>query len=176
MVSVKSSICGSGLTMTVNVCCWSVVHETPSLVNIGVTVIIISFGSFARGSVLEAVNVMSESESVTTPLIGFNPIESPAADHSYVVTPPVLSVVKSITTSSPLQTSMFGGASIVGVGFTVIVTVNGSPSHSSPLLVYVGVTVIVETSGEVPEVPIKLGIFPDPEASNPVAVLLFTHS
>ena len=89
---------------------------------------------------------MSESESVTTPLIGFNPIESPAADHSYVVTPPVLSVVKSITTSSPLQTSMFGGASIVGVGFTVIVTVNGSPSQPSSVL---GVTVYIKSCGDV---------------------------
>ena len=144
----------------VNVSAGEVVHSTPLFVNIGVTDTITTRGS---GSGLDAVNVMSESESVISVVLSGNPISGPfIIDHSYVVTPPVFSVVKSITTSSPLQTSMFGGASIVGVGLTVIEKVKDGPSHSSPLLVYVGVTVIVETSGEVPAVPTKLGIFQSP--------------
>ena len=41
---------------------------------------------------------------------------------------------------------MFGGASIVGVGFTVMVTVNGSPSQPSSVL---GVTVYIKSRGSV---------------------------
>ena len=58
----------------------------------------------------------------------------------------------------------------------MIEKVKEGPVQLISLLVYVGVTVIVETSGEVPAKLGKLGIFPFPEASKPVAVLSFTHS
>ena len=58
----------------------------------------------------------------------------------------------------------------------MIEKVKEGPVQLISLLVYVGVTVIVETSGEVPAVPTKLGIFPFPDASKPVAVLLFVHA
>ena len=58
----------------------------------------------------------------------------------------------------------------------MIEKVKDGPSQLISLLVYVGVTVIVETSGDVPAVPTKLGIFPFPDASKPVAVLLFSQA
>ena len=91
----------------VNVCESSVVHVTPSLVNIGVTSIVTTLGSESR---LFAVKVISAVESVMSVVESGKPISGPVADHEYVVTPPVLAVVKSITiSSSPLQTSMSDG-------------------------------------------------------------------
>ena len=81
---------------------------------------------------------MSALESVILVVSSGNPIKSPVTDQSYVVTPTVLSVVKSIVTSSPLQASISWSGSIIGVGLTVMVTVKSSPSHPSEL---VGVTV-----------------------------------
>ena len=122
-----------GLTVMVNVCESSVVHVTPSLVNIGVTSIVTTLGSESR---LFAVKVISAVESVMSVVESGKPISGPVADHEYVVTPPVLAVVKSITiSSSPLQTSMSDGWTIVGVGFTVMVKVSVGPVHSIPLLV-----------------------------------------
>ena len=71
-------------------------HATPSFVNIGVTVIVTSLGS---ESGLDAVNVISASELVISRVSSGNPIISPVADQSYVVTPKVLLVVKSIVAS-----------------------------------------------------------------------------
>ena len=89
---------------------------------------------------------MSALESVISVVSSGNPITSPVADQSYVVTPHVLSVVKLMVTSSPLQASISSSVSIVGVGFTVIVTVNGSPSHWSADN---GVTVYIKSCGDV---------------------------
>ena len=107
------------------------------------------------------------------------PISTPPVfSQTYAVVPPEFTVVKLISSiiSSPLQTTTSDTSFICAVGVTVIVKVSVGPVQLISLLVYVGVTVIVETSGEVPAVAVKLGIFPFPDASKPVAVLLFVHA
>jgi hypothetical protein len=64
----------------------------------------------------------------------------------------------------------------VGMGFTVIVNEVGPPVHETALLVKVGVTVIVAVSGAIPVLTaVNAGIFPDPPAARPMAVLELTQ-
>ena len=67
---------------------------------------------------------------------------------------------------------MAGVALTVGVGLTVIVKINGVPVQPFA----VGVTVIVALIADVvPFVAVKDGMFPDPLAARPIAVLLLVH-
>lgn len=64
----------------------------------------------------------------------------------------------------------------VAVGFTVIVNVIAVPTQLTPALVYVGVTVMVATTGAVPAlVTTKDPILPEPLAANPIEGVLFTQ-
>jgi hypothetical protein len=65
------------------------------------------------------------------------------------------------------------GGFITGVGLTVIVNVTGVPLQLTPALVYVGVTVIVATTGKGPLLTaMKAGILPKPPAFKPILVVL----
>ena len=77
---------------------------------------------------------------------------------------------------APLHNVWLATAFTVGVGFTVMVNVIGVPVQVTPLLVNVGVTVIVATTGAVPVlIAVKLGMFPVPAAARPILVLLFVQ-
>ena len=59
---------------------------------------------------------------------------------------------------------------------TVIVNVSDSPSQLTSLYVYTEVTVTLPVIGPVVEfVAVKLGIFPLPDAANPISVLSLIH-
>ena len=61
-----------------------------------------------------------------------------------------------------------------GVGLTVIVKLNGTPTQVVSVLI--GVTVIVATTGAVPKlVAVKLGIFPVPAIPKPILGWLLLH-
>jgi hypothetical protein len=65
----------------------------------------------------------------------------------------------------PLQTVLFNGTVVVGVGFTVIVKDTGAPVQPDN----VGVTVTVDVTGAVVElVAVKAPILPEPEAASPM--------
>ena len=118
------SIDGSGFTVIVNVCG---VPSHPSKLGVTVTVDVI-----ASLVVLVAVTfILPEPE-----------LDSPIAElvlvHEYVVSPPVLSVMKLILILSLLQNSWSSGLSTCPKGLTVTETVNGSPVQPSGV---VGVTV-----------------------------------
>jgi hypothetical protein len=71
----------------------------------------------------------------------------------------------------PLQTTTSLTAFTVVGGFTVRVNVVGVPTHVIPPLLYVGVTVIVATSGElVLLLAVKGGMLPVPPLINPIPV------
>ena len=121
--SLGSSNWGAGFTVIVNVCG---VPSQPS--KLGVTVTVDVIASFV---VLVAVTfILPEPE-----------LDSPIAElvlvHEYVVSPPVLSVVKLILILSLLQNSWSPGLSTCPRGLTVTETVNGSPVQPSGV---VGVT------------------------------------
>ena len=64
----------------------------------------------------------------------------------------------------------------LGRGFTVILNVVGVPGQLVPPAVKIGVTVIFPKMGAVPGfVAIKEGMFPEPFAPRPMAVLLFVQ-
>ena len=66
---------------------------------------------------------------------------------------------------------------IRAVGFTVMVKLLVGPEQLSPALVYVGVTVTVATTGEVPLFDaVNRAMLPVPEAASPIPGLLFVHA
>ena len=92
------------------------------------------------------------------------------------VVPPTAPVKLIAVVVAPLHSVWLATAFTVGVGFTVIVNVIGVPVQVTPLLVYVGVTVIVATTGAVPVlIAVKLAILPVPVAASPILVLLFVQ-
>jgi hypothetical protein len=77
---------------------------------------------------------------------------------------------------APLHNAWLATVFTVGVGFTVIVNVTGVPVQVTPPLLYVGVTVIVATTGVVPLfIAVKLAILPVPLAASPMEVLLLVQ-
>ena len=64
----------------------------------------------------------------------------------------------------------------VAVGFTVIVKVDEVPVQLIPPFVYIGVTVMVAVTGELPVlIAVKEGIFPVPLPPNPIEVVVFVQ-
>jgi hypothetical protein len=71
---------------------------------------------------------------------------------------------------------MFAIEFTVAVGFTVMVKLLDGPGQETPLLLKVGVTVIVATTGPIPLLTTrKLSISPVPNAGNPMEGALFTQ-
>jgi len=91
--------------------------------------------------------------------------------------PPVVGLVKfTAVVFALLHTTWFGTAVTVAVGLTVIVNVEGVPTHVTAPLVYEGVTVIVAVTGAVVAlVATKDAILPVPEAARPMDVVLFVQ-
>ena len=76
----------------------------------------------------------------------------------------------------PLQITCDNGCSTSAFGLTVIVKVLTDPLQVTPALVYVGVTTIVDTTGETPVFKVgKPMIGPVPLETNPIVVLLFVQ-
>lgn len=82
--------------------------------------------------------------------------------------PPAGVLVKALpATGVPVHTPKLEGTVTVGVGFTVMVYVDGVPVQPAEL----GVTVIVPLIGELPAlVAVKVGMFPLPLAAKPIEV------
>lgn len=91
----------------------------------------------------------------------------------HVKLPPVGVLTKLVaTTVALLHTTVSAGTCSVGVGFTVIVKIDGVPAQ--PLTV--GVTVIVAIIGAVVVlVAVKLGRLPVSLAANPIVGSVFVH-
>src|SRR5688572_13068799 len=88
----------------------------------------------------------------------------------YTAVPRVVGVVKLIlAVALLLHTTWSATGSMIGGGLTVIVKLIGVPTQLTPPLVYVGVTVIVATTGALVKLTAtKLGILPVPLAANPI--------
>jgi hypothetical protein len=79
--------------------------------------------------------------------------------------------------STPLHTTWSTGLFTIGVGFTVIVKLCTGPEHVTAPNVYLGVTVIVATTGAAPAFnPANAAMFPVPVAKSPIEGVSFTQS
>ena len=92
--------------------------------------------------------------------------------------PPVLSVAKvTAEVPDPLHTTSLDGWATCADGLTVMVKVFEGPEQILPSLLKLGVTIIVETTGEVPEfIAAKEEMFPVPLAGSPIEMLSFVQS
>ena len=71
--------------------------------------------------------------------------------------------------STPLHTTWSTGLFTIGVGFTVIVKLCTPPVHVTAPKVYLGVTVMVATTGAAtPLNPANAAMLPVPEANSPI--------
>ena len=99
--------------------------------------------------------------------------------HVYVVPDGIIVVgalfVGAVVNAVPLQiVAVWFGTT--GLGLMVIVNVDVDPTHATALLVYVGVTVTVATTGIlVTFVPVNDVMFPVPDAPSPIDVVLLAH-
>jgi hypothetical protein len=95
----------------------------------------------------------------------------------YTIVPPVVGLLKlTAVVGKLLHNTWLVILFTVAVGFTVYVYVFGVPTQLTPALVNVGVTVIVAVTGAVVVfVAVKLGIFPVPDATSPMLVVLFVQ-
>jgi hypothetical protein len=77
---------------------------------------------------------------------------------------------------APLQSVISAVGFTVGVGFIVYVKLCVPPEHATVLLVKIGVTTTVETTGKlVVFAALNAAIFPVPPAANPMDVVLFVQ-
>ncbi len=142
----------------------------PPLAKVGVTVMVALIG---------AVPPLVAVKAGSGPLpLAPRPIAVLLLLHSYVVLPPLRSVVKvNAGTAALLQCTWSAGSSTCADGLTVIVKVCAGPVQLSPPLLKVGVTVMVALIGAVPPlVAVKAGSGPLPPAPRPIEVLLFVHA
>ena len=88
----------------------------------------------------------------------------------------MLIVEKGISTLSPSVTTISTVGFTCAVGFTVISNGVAGPVQLTPPFSNVGVTVIVAITGLVPVlIAVKAGMFPLPEAANPIEVKSFVQ-
>lgn len=88
--------------------------------------------------------------------------------------PGIVPVMVTAVEVAPLHSTWLATAFTVGVGLTVMVKVNGTPTQVVSVLL--GVTVTVAVTGTVPVlVAMKLGISPTPDAARPIEGWLFVH-
>ena len=165
---VPADTIGVGLTVMVNVVAVPVA-VTPPLVKVGVTVIVATTGVVP---VFTAVN----TGRLPVPLAA-----SPILDVLFVqlnTVPATAPLNATLACCEPLHTTWFATALTVGIGFTVIVNVLGVPATVKPPFEYVGVTVIVATTGAfVVFIAVKAAIVdPVPLAARPILVVLFVQA
>ena len=167
-ISWTSSTCGEGFTVIVNVSAVPL-QLNPLLLYVGVTVIV------AVIIVLE--EFVAEKLGIPPEPLSARPIAGLLFVHSYEVVPSVFDVVNIyVGVKSPSQATVFQDSkeSTCALGLTVIVNNSGVPIQTTPLLSYVGVTVIVAVCEvlDVLTTP-KAGIVPLPDPGNPIDVLSF---
>ena len=99
-----------------------------------------------------------------------SPIDGVLLVQLYTITPPLDGEVKLIVVVGELlHTTWLATGLITGGGLTVIVKLIGVPTQLTAPLVYVGVTVMVATTGlAVRFTATKVGILPVPLAANPI--------
>jgi hypothetical protein len=153
---------GVGLTVIVKLIDWP-----GQPLAVGVTVIVAVIG--------ELVALVATKLGILPVPLAANPIEVLLFVQLNVV-PATAPVKVTAVVLAPAHSVWLATAPTVGVGFTVMVNVIGVPVQVVPPLVYVGVTVIVATTGAVVAfVAVKLGILPVPDAARPILVLLLVH-
>ena len=111
-----------------------------------------------------------------TPLAA-KPIDGVLFVQLYTIVPPVVGLAKvTAVLAVAVQSTMLATAVTVAVGFTVITKMDAVPLQVTPPLVYVGVTVMVSTTGAVPVfTAVKDAMFPVPLAAKPIEVFLFVQ-
>ena len=111
-----------------------------------------------------------------TPLAA-KPIDVVLFVQLYTIVPPVVGLAKvTAVVAVALQSTLLATAVTVAVGFTVMVKMEAVPVQLTPPLVYVGVTVMVSTTGAVPVLmAVKANMFPTPLAAKPMEVFLFVQ-
>jgi hypothetical protein len=112
-----------------------------------------------------------------TPLAA-KPIDVVLFVQLYTIVPPV-AVLANVTAvvAVAVQSTLLATAVTVAVGFTVMVKVDAVPVQLTPPLVYVGVTVMVATTGAMPVfTAAKDAMFPDPLAAKPIDAVLFVQA
>jgi hypothetical protein len=109
-----------------------------------------------------------------TPLAA-KPIDGVLFVQLYTIVPPVAVLAKvTAVVAVALQSTLLATAVTVAVGFTVMVKMEAVPVQLTPPLVYVGVTVMVSTTGAVPVLmAVKDAMSPVPLAAKPIEVFLF---
>ena len=141
--------------------------ELPPFSNVGVTTTVVVAGLVP---VFTAVKPISLDPVLARPVVGSVLVQV------YVEVPPSLIVEKGISISSPLVTTISTVGFTCAVGFTVISNRVAGPTQLSPPFSNVGVTVIVATTGLVDVlIAVKAGMFPLPEAANPIEVKSFVQ-
>ena len=153
-----------GLTVIVNVI-GVPVQVTPALVYTGVTVTVAVTG--------EDVLLIAVNDAIFPDPDADNPIDGSLLSQLYTVpaTGPVIAIAAVV---APEHTVWLAIAFTDGVGLTVIVKLNGTPTQVVSVLI--GVTVIVATTDAVPKlVAVKLGIFPVPAIPKPIDGWLFVQ-
>ena len=113
--------------------------------------------------------VATNDKMSPVPLAG-KPMDGVLFVQLYTITPPLTGEVKLIlAVGAPLHTVWLATGFTTGGGLTVMVKVMGVPVQLTAPLVYVGVTVIVATTGAVVTfTAVKLAIFPVPLAASPI--------
>jgi hypothetical protein len=145
---------------------------TPALLYVGVTVMVAITGA--------VVALVATNDPILPEPLAANPIEGVLFTQlkTTLLPPlPLLGLTKAIAVvDEPLHKTWLAIAFTVAVGFTVILKVVGRPVQLTPLLVNVGVTVIVATTGVVVTlVATKVGILPVPLAAMPMDGALFVQ-
>lgn len=155
-------IFAAGFTVMLKLCDVPV-QLTPSLVNVGVTVIV---------PVIGVVNGLAAVKLAIFPVpLAGKPIAGLLLIQLYTV-PATAPVKVTAAVDAPRHSVWLATAFTVGVGFTVIVKLCGVPVQVAA----VGVTVIVAVCTVVPVlVAVKLGILPVPPAASPMLVLLLVQ-
>ena len=126
---------------------------------------------------IKGISTVAEKLGIPPEPLSARPIAGLLFVHSYEVVPSVFDVVNIyVGVKSPSQATVFQDSkeSTCALGLTVIVNNSGVPIQTTPLLSYVGVTVIVAVCEvlDVLTTP-KAGIVPLPDPGNPIDVLSF---
>ena len=162
-------ISATGFTVIVNTSTVPV-QLTPLYVNVGVTIIVAIEGDVPEFNVVKV--GISPVPEAPIPIVGLELVQE------YVVNPIVFAVEKTIAlTESPLHLVISLTEFIWAAGFTVMVNVLIVPEQDNPAFVYVGVTLIVATTGVAPELSaVNEGVIELlPDAANPILVVSFVQ-
>jgi hypothetical protein len=169
-IGVNAASVTIGVGFTVMVKLFAVPTQvTPPLVKLGVTVMVATTGAW--------VILVPTNDGIFPVPVAAKPMLVALFVQLYTIVPPVVGLLKfTAVVGKLLHNTWLVILFTVAVGFTVYVYVFGVPTQLTPPLVNVGVTVIVAVTGAVVVfVAVKLGIFPVPDATSPMLVVLFVQ-